>query len=130
MRRRSRATHKYRPKTSPDQGGPEYPVASIAYYGPDDSRATKVVVGIIVAEDDDVTYLDKWSAIGTDVRYDMMISQQIQDFLMEHGVRSVVIASRIIGCPHEEGVDYPIGGTCPQCPFWAKRDRWTGELIH
>ena len=27
-------------------------------------------------------------------------------------------------------VDYPEGGVCPQCPFWAHRDRWTGDVIH
>jgi hypothetical protein len=40
------------------------------------------------------------------------------------------LADRIIGCPHEEGVDYPEGQSCPRCPFWAHRDRWSGELIH
>ncbi len=35
----------------------------------------------------------------------------------------------IIGCPHEEGIDYPDGEVCPQCPFWARRDRFTGELL-
>jgi len=33
----------------------------------------------------------------------------------------------IIGCPHEEGTDYPEGKSCPQCPFWAGRDRFTQE---
>jgi hypothetical protein len=33
---------------------------------------------------------------------------------------------RIIGCPHEEGIDYPLGSTCPLCPFWKDKDRWTG----
>jgi hypothetical protein len=27
-------------------------------------------------------------------------------FLEEHGARSVVVTDGIIGCPHEEGVDY------------------------
>ena len=31
-----------------------------------------------------------------------------------------------IACPHEEDKDYPEGGTCPQCPFWADKDRWSG----
>jgi hypothetical protein len=34
-----------------------------------------------------------------------------------------------IGCPHEEGKDYPLGENCPQCPYWANRDRWSGKLI-
>ena len=40
----------------------------------------------------------------------------------------VVMSDRIIGCPQEEGVDYPLGHACPRCPFWAHRDRWTGDM--
>jgi hypothetical protein len=32
--------------------------------------------------------------------------------------------------PHEEGVDYPEGQSCPHCPYWAGRDRFTHERIH
>jgi hypothetical protein len=45
------------------------------------------------------------------------------------GVRSVAMVDRIIGYPHEEGIDYQ-GPTCPLCPFWAGRDRWSGERVH
>jgi hypothetical protein len=38
------------------------------------------------------------------------------------------MVDRVIGCPHEEGIDYE-GPTCPHCPYWAGRDRWTGEVI-
>ena len=27
------------------------------------------------------------------------------------------------GCQHEEGIDYPEGELCPDCPFWAGRER-------
>ena len=30
----------------------------------------------------------------------------------------------------EEGVDYPLGGKCPECPIWASRDRWSGDVLH
>ena len=43
-------------------------------------------------------------------------------------IKTVAMPDRIIGCPHEEGIDY-VGDTCPQCPFWAGRDRWTGRTI-
>lgn len=39
------------------------------------------------------------------------------------------MVDKIIGCPHEEGKDYPMGKKCPQCPFWVNRDRWTVEII-
>ncbi len=48
--------------------------------------------------------------------------------LMLVGAKSVVMTDRIIGCPHEEGIDYE-GPTCPDCPFWAGRDRWTGKRL-
>lgn len=54
-----------------------YPVGTLAFYGPDDRRATKMVASIVEGE---------------------------------------------------EGIDYE-GPTCPQCQFWAIRDRWSGEVI-
>jgi hypothetical protein len=39
-----------------------YPVGTIAFYGPDDRRASKVVVGIIPANDAEATELrDRWT---------------------------------------------------------------------
>jgi hypothetical protein len=51
-------------------------------------------------------------------------------FVEEHGAKTVMLADRIIGCPHEEGIDYPAGEKCPQCEFWATRDRWSGDVLH
>ena len=47
----------------------------------------------------------------------------------DHGARSVVMTDRIIGCSYKEGIDYPEGQVCPQCPFWAHRDRWSGDMV-
>jgi hypothetical protein len=108
-----------------------FPLATIAYYGKDDKVASKVVVGILLAEkDEDVTFMEKWFRTNTDVRFDSEIKAQIVDFLGKHNVHRVVMVDRIIGCPHEEGIDYPEGEKCPHCPFWANRDRWTGEMIN
>jgi hypothetical protein len=107
-----------------------YPVATVAFYGPDDAHATKAAVGIIAAEGADADPLERWFAEDRDVRTDPRIVREILDFVPQHGVRSVVMTDRIIGCPHEEGVDYPEGQVCPRCPFWAHRDRWTGEIVH
>lgn len=106
-----------------------YPIATIAYYGPDDKFASKVAVGIIPQEGGDVAFLERWFADDADVRLDPSINRQIIEFIASHDVRSVGIADRIIGCPHEEGIDYPVGENCPQCPYWADRDRWTGEPL-
>ena len=107
-----------------------YPVATVAYYGPDDQRASKVAVGIVAREGGDVLALQRWISETEDVRVDRSIHEQIVGFVQNHGARTVVVADRIIGCPHEEGVDYPEGEMCPRCPFWAHRDRFTGETVH
>lgn len=106
-----------------------YPIATLAFYGPDRSRASKVAVGIIVDESNDPVELNRWYSQDTDVRSDPTIGAQIEQFIREHGVRSVVMTDEIIGCPHEEGVDYHEGEACPRCPYWANRDRFTGERL-
>jgi hypothetical protein len=107
-----------------------YPVATVAFYGPDDRRASKVVVGIVPAEDREAEQLQRWFAEEGDVRQDATIGEEILAFIRDHGAKTVVTADRIIGCPHEEGTDYPEGQVCPRCPFWAHRDRWSGEIVH
>src|SRR5687767_11516206 len=106
-----------------------YPLATVAFYGPDDQRASKVAVGIVLTEGADANPLRRWLSEATDVRSDAAIAREIGEFIATHGAKSVVLADRIIGCPHEEGIDYPQGEVCPQCPFWANRDRWTGERL-
>jgi hypothetical protein len=107
-----------------------YPVATIAYYGPDNRHATKVAVGIAESEAGGVAHMERWFSETTDVRRDPQINQAILRFIEGHGARSVAMFDRIIGCPHEEGIDYPEGEKCPKCRFWATRDRWSGEIEH
>jgi hypothetical protein len=107
-----------------------YPVATIAFYGPNDKNASKVAVGILTKEDGDPDIVERWFAEEGDVRSDPAVAHEILEFIQGHGADSVVMTDHIIGCPHEEGVDYPEGEVCPQCPFWAHRDRWTGDVIH
>jgi len=106
-----------------------YPVGTVAFYGPNDTHATKVAVSIFTREGPEPEALKRWFADDTDVRNDLVVGGEILAFLGQHAVKSVVVTDGIIGCPHEEGIDYPEGQACPQCPFWAHRDRWTGELI-
>jgi hypothetical protein len=106
-----------------------YPMATIAFYGPDDKTATKVVASIVASEGAEPEPVKKWHS-NKDVRNDESILSEIKDFLHENGAQSIGMPDRIIGCPHEEGIDYPEGQECPICPFWKGRDRWTGERIH
>jgi hypothetical protein len=105
-----------------------YPVATIAFYGPDNTRASKVAVGIVRAEGAEPEMTRLFSDEG-DIRKDVEVGKQILELLTLHGVKSVAVTEGIFGCPHEEGIDYPDGEVCPQCPFWAHRDRFTGEII-
>ena|SRR3990172_6043402 len=106
-----------------------YPVATIAFYGPDNNHASKVAVGIVLQEGAEASYLEKWWSEDNDVRNDPLIGRGILMFIDHHHAKTVIMTDRIIGCPHEEGVDYPKGAACPRCPYWANRDRWTGELL-
>lgn len=105
-----------------------FPIATIAYYGPEDETATKVAVGIVGSKDE-LIEMKRWLVRSVDVRIDRVIKKEILGFIQAYKVKRVAMAGRIIGCPHEEGIDYPEGSTCPQCPFWAIKDRWTGELL-
>lgn len=106
-----------------ERGFQGYPIGTVAFYGPDNRRATKVVVGIAHDDRGKVRKLEKWFSDVADVREDAAIGAQILSFLQQHGVRSVVVGPGILGCPHEEGIDYPLGGTCSNCPYWAGRER-------
>jgi hypothetical protein len=44
------------------------PVATVALYGPDDTKATKLTVGIVPAEDAEATDLRRWLSEGDDIR--------------------------------------------------------------
>ena len=106
-----------------------YPIATVALYGADDTRATTLTVGIVPAEDADVADLRSWFSEDADIRNDAGVAEEVLAFIDAAGAKSVVMTDRIIGCPHEEGIDYQ-GPTCPACPFWAGRDRWTGRRLH
>jgi hypothetical protein len=103
-----------------------YPVGTIAFYGPDDQRASKVAVAVIAAPDTEPVALRRWFAESGDVRNDAAIFEEIGLFLRDHEVHSVAMTEEMLGCPHEEGIDYPEGDACPDCPFWAGRDRPLG----
>jgi len=106
-----------------------YPVATVAYYGKDDKFATKAAVSIL-DEKDNVISMERWYCDTSDVRTDQIVSQAIVSFIKEQRAKSVVIADRILGCRHEEGIDYPEGSVCLSCPFWKARDRWSGKIKH
>ena len=106
-----------------------YPVATVAFYGPTDQRASKVVVSIVKAEGAEADPMEKWLSDTADVRIENQINEEILRFIDGNAPKSIVMVDCIMGCPHEEGTDYPEGEKCPQCPFWRNRDRFSGHVI-
>jgi hypothetical protein len=107
-----------------------YPLATIATYGPDNTLATKLVVSVIDRPGQrDPIATQTFITQAVDVRRDPVIAAEVAGFIKEHGAQESVTSDRIIGCPHEEGIDYPLGRTCPRCPFWAGIDRFTHEPV-
>ena len=97
----------------------EFPVATVAWYGPDDTRATKVAVGIVQGDGQPPAAMKRWYGEEGDLRKDRAVAEEIRQFVELHGVKQVIATDGILDCPHEEGIDYPNGQVCPQCPFWA-----------
>ncbi|NQY34936.1 MAG: hypothetical protein HRT37_08230 [Alteromonadaceae bacterium] len=111
------------------KGDKGFPIATIAYYGPTDVIASKVVVAIFAYQDADPEPMKKWVST-SDVRKSEKILGELLDFLKENDVKTVSLIDTIFGCPHEAGIDYPRGGYCPECKYWIGRDRLSHELIH
>jgi Protein of unknown function (DUF1186)/SEC-C motif len=107
----------------------DYPIGTIAYYGPDNLVATKLVAAVVKTPGAEPGPLHRWITQAGDVRQDSATAAAVKAFFRQHGVKHTVSSERIIGCPHEEGVDYPRGGVCPLCPFWHNRDRFTHEVL-
>jgi hypothetical protein len=105
-----------------------YPVATVAYYGPDNRRATKAALSIISYDGAEAQTLMRWWTLTTDARLDEEITRKALEMIDQQGANSVVAVSKLLGCPHEEGKDYPLGKACPECPYWAGRDRWKGVI--
>ncbi len=93
----------------------EFPIGTIAYYGPDDKTTTKIVAGVIEEEEAE-PILKRW--VATNVTTSPKVQQEIDDFFTQHRVTRVGMSDGNLGCPHEEGKDFPLGGDCPFCPWW------------
>jgi hypothetical protein len=116
---RSWVDRKFRP------GFRGYPIATIAFYGPDDKLATKVVVGVFLRESSEPDFLERWFSKGDiDVREDLDIGEQIVGFLKPHASRSTVITEGIIGMPARRRCGLPRGRVLPAVSLLG----WTRPL--
>ena len=104
------------------QQQPQFPIGTVAMYGPDDKTTTKIAAGVIL-RDGAEPILKRW--VATDVTTSPKVQQELKDFFLQHGVRQVAESQGNMGCPHEEGEDFPHGEDCPFCPFWqGKQGSW------
>jgi hypothetical protein len=94
----------------------KFPIGTVACYGPDDKITTKIAACVILREGDE-PILERW--VGTRIVGDPKVAEQIKRFFAVHGVKNVVVSEGNMGCPHEEGIDFPLGEDCPFCPFWV-----------
>jgi hypothetical protein len=97
------------------QNQTHYPIGTIAYYGPDNQTVTKIIAAVLPDEQTN-PILKKWTGKGVAQNPETIAA--IGEFFRQQQVLNVVMTEGIIGCPHEEGVDYPLGEDCPECPFW------------
>src|SRR6266446_916015 len=97
------------------QQPPRYPIGTVALYGPDDKTTTKIAAGVIL-HDGAEAIIKRW--VATDVTTNPKVQQELKDFFLQHGLKSVAMTEGNMGCPHEEGPDFPVGEDCPFCPFW------------
>ena len=88
-----------------------YPVATIAFYGPDNRMATKVAVAIVLAAEQEPAELRRWLSEDRDVRTDPQIATEVLTFLDAAGVKTVALAACRTG----------IFGRALECRFAAGR---------
>ena len=104
-------------------------VVTIALYGPDDVLATKLVASAVKESSGKIEEMKRWYSDGqTDVRESDAVVKGVADLVARYNPKQILSPGTIFGCPHEEGIDYPEGEWCPECPFWFGRNRFTGEI--
>ncbi len=106
-----------------------YPVATITFYGSTNKVASKLVCGIIKHDGAEPEPMKKWFS-DKDIRTSEKALGEVLIFVQENDAKTVCMIDSIIGCPHEEGIDYPEGKSCPECKYWKGRNRFTNEPLH
>src|SRR3989449_2632941 len=74
-----------------------YPVATVALYGPNDTRATKLTVGIVPAEDAEATDLRRWLSERADIRNDASVAEEVLAFIDAAGASLIYAGAKYIG---------------------------------
>lgn len=97
-----------------------YPLGTLMYFGPDNVTITKIVAVVISAKNAS-PIAKSWSS--SKVSSDPKVAAEIGQFYLKNKVADVIMTDGVLGCPHDEGVDFPIGGQCPQCKYWETKPK-------
>ena len=101
----------------------EYPLGVLVAFGPDAERATKYMATLIPSPDAAPTRVGRWCIDGEDIRDDANIAEEVEKFFVEGAAAGRFVPEGIKGCPHDEGIDFPLGGVCRECKYWANVER-------
>jgi hypothetical protein len=88
-----------------------WPIATIAFYGPNLSQATKVAVGIVRSENAEGEELRDWKVDCGDIRADPGIAREILEFIEKHrnrvtGRPSPSVEERLLWVPHHGRIGF------------------------
>jgi hypothetical protein len=86
-----------RPRKKARKGLRGWPIATIAFYGPNLSQATKVTVGIVPSENAEVEELRDWKVDYGDIRADPGIAREILEFIEKHRVTICLRSRPLLG---------------------------------
>lgn len=93
----------------------KYPLATISAYGPDNTRATKLVVGILRrAGQKYPSEMRSWSTDAGDVRNDRLIATEVADWLRSQGIKDTLNYDRIRSIREHEFAH------SVAAPFWRR----------
>ena len=101
----------------------EYPLGVLVAFGPDAERATKYMATLIPSPDAAPTKVERWYIANGDIRDDANIAEEVEEFFTAVKAAGRSVPEGIKGCPHDEGIDYPLGGICRECKYWATIER-------
>jgi hypothetical protein len=68
---------------------PQYPIGTVAMYGPDDKITTKIAAAVIL-HDGAEPIMKRW--VATDVTTNPKVQQELKDFFLQHGVKQVAMS--------------------------------------
>jgi len=92
-----------------------YPIGTLAYYGPNNQICTRIIASVVNAPNAKPQFR-YWQE--PDVCTSPQVAAEIGEFFKLNSIQDVVMTEGVIGCPHDEGIDYPEDGICPDCLYW------------